>query len=115
MDDNLLKVPYVENLDKLIFNMHKELGHRNHNFVRQHFLKNNMFFKGITKKIMNICKIYQISNIKTNAKLRKREKSKLIIFNKPKVRYIADLTDIPLELRKGTDYLYILNIIDDFS
>ena len=39
----------------------------------------------------------------------------LIIFKRPRVRYIADITDIPLEIRKGTDYLYLLNIIDHFS
>ena len=47
--------------------------------------------------------------------MQKRKESKLIIFNKPKCRYVGDLTEIPFELRLNTKYIYIFTIIDRFS
>ena len=52
---------------------------------------------------------------KKNTQLKKREKAELIIFNKPKVRYVGDLTDIPTELKKDTKYNFIFSIIAHFS
>ena len=45
----------------------------------------------------------------------KREKTKMIIFNRPKIRYIDDLTDLSNEIKKNTKYLYLFIIIDHFS
>ena len=45
----------------------------------------------------------------------KREKSKIILFNKPKIRYIGDLRDIPNKLKVNSKYNYIFTIIDHFS
>ena len=45
----------------------------------------------------------------------KREKTKMIIFNRPKIRYIGDLTDLSNEIKKNTKYLYLFIIIDHFS
>ena len=111
----LLKVPFLQNLEKYIYDIHKNLNHSNHNIVRKEIIKNNYFFKGITKTVKHICKNCAICNIKSNIKIQKREKTKLIIFNKPKYRYIIDLTDIPTELTIGTNYKYLINIIDHFS
>ena len=45
----------------------------------------------------------------------KLEKVKLIIFNKPHSWYIADITDISTEIRANTSYLYLLNIMENFT
>jgi hypothetical protein len=39
----------------------------------------------------------------------------MIIFNRPKIRYIGDLTDLSNEIKKNTKYLYLFIIIDHFS
>lgn len=39
----------------------------------------------------------------------KREKTKMIIFNRPKIRYIDDLTDLSNEIKKILNiYTYLL-------
>ena len=56
-----------------------------------------------------------IRNIKIKRKLEKCEKVKLIIFNKQRARYIADIADIPTKIRENTNYLYLLNIVDHLT
>ena len=45
----------------------------------------------------------------------KREHSKVIILDKPKNRYVLDLTEFPLNFDTKSEYKYILNIIYQFS
>ena len=45
----------------------------------------------------------------------KRPPCKIIIFDKPKDRYLIDLTEIPFEISKDCNYKFICNIIDHFS
>ena len=112
---NLLKVPLVKNINNFIYDLHKQIGHRNSNSVRIELIKRNFYFKGVISVIKNICNECQICHMKQNIALKKRENSKIIIFSRPRYRYIGDLTDIPHELRKNTKYLYMFNIIDHFS
>ena len=62
-----------------------------------------------------VCSNCAICNLKIKGKLNKKEKVKLIIFNKPKARFVADLTDIPTDIKGNSPYLYLINIIDHFS
>ena len=45
----------------------------------------------------------------------KRETPKQILTYYPKQRYLMDLTELPLELKKDNNYSYLFNIIDHFS
>ena len=45
----------------------------------------------------------------------KREPSKQIITYYPRQRYIMDITELPIELKLSSKYIYLLNIIDHFS
>ena len=45
----------------------------------------------------------------------KREPSKQIIFTHPNERLLADLTELPYDLKYNNNYQYLLNIIDHFS
>ena len=45
----------------------------------------------------------------------KREPTKQIIFTKPFERFLADLTELPIELTENSNIKYQLNIIDHFS
>lgn len=48
-------------------------------------------------------------------KLYIREPCRQIIMERPKQRYIKDLTYIPSDLCKSTKFKYLLNIVDHFS
>ena len=61
--------------------------------------------------IMNLCEVC----IQKNYKFYKRIPSKQLIFNRPKDRYVIDLTYIPIDLMKNKNNIYLLNIIDHFS
>ena len=79
-------------------------------------MSRNIYYKGITSDTNKVIKECPICNIKINYKNKnKREISKLIIFKRPKFRYIGDLSDIPNELKAGTKFLHIFIIIDHFS
>ena len=105
----------MQNIHKYIYDIHKQFGHRNHNSIREELKKRHIYFKGIYSTIKKVCLSCGICNIKIKTKIAKREKAKLIIFNKPRSRYIVDITDIPTEIRANTNYLYLLNIVDHFT
>ena len=45
----------------------------------------------------------------------KKAKSNIILFIRPKFRYIGDLRYIQKELEENNNYMYIYSIIDHFS
>lgn len=116
---DLLTVPFVQDMHKYIYSIlygiYKQLGHRNHNTIREEIKKRNIYFKGIYNTIQKVWNSCCICNIKIKTKIAKSEKYKLIIFNKSCSRYIEDITDIPTELRVNTPYLYLLNVVDHFT
>ena len=59
--------------------------------------------------------MYSLSNGKKINIKNKIEKSNIILFNRPKYRFIGDLSYIPTELKINNNYLYIFIIIDHFS
>ena len=101
---DLFTVPFVQDIHKYIYDIHKQLGHRNHNTINEELKKRHIYFKGIYNTIQKVCKSCGICSIKIKTNMAKREKVKLIIFNKPRSRYIADITDIPTEIRANTNY-----------
>jgi len=65
------------------------------------------------EKITKNCNICKMKNYKFNKHF---TELKVIIFKKPKIRYIGDLTDIPIEIiDKNKNYNYIYTIKDNFS
>ena len=84
LDYKLCKVPFVQDLNAFIYNIHKKL------------------FKGITNVIKIVCSNFKICNLNKNIKFLKREKSKILIFNQPKIRYVADLMNVLSELSSGS-------------
>ena len=70
-------------------------------------MSRNIYYKGITSDTNKVIKECPICNIKINYKNKnKREISKLIIFKRPKFRYIGDLSDIPSELKAGKIFIH---------
>ena len=57
-----------------------------------------------------MCNFYQ-----KNRNFYKRAPSKIILFDKTKDRYLIDLTEIPFEISKNYNYIFICNIIGHFS
>ena len=122
---DLKKIPFTKNILDFLYKIHSDDAHREINSLRDSVLNKNYFYKGITKdlnKVINNCSICKIKNKPID--LTKKEKYKLIVFNEPKQRYLADLAVIPKELvnnleNKNYDinnkYKYILTIVDHFS
>ena len=73
-----------------------------------------IFYHGIYDDLENIVHICPICTQK-NIVFYKRIPTKQIIFNKPKERYVMDLTYLPIELCKKTKIKYLFNLIDHFS
>ena len=73
-----------------------------------------IFYHGIKYDVENINRLCNVC-IQKKVEFYKREPCKLIIMNEPRDRYIIDLTFLTYELYDGTDYRYLLNIVDHFS
>ena len=94
--------------------LHIEDGHKGSTSFRNYILKNNIYFQGLTFLIDYIIKNCAPWSVK-NKEILKREPSKQIITYYPRERYVMDLTELPLELKRNTNYNYLFNIIEHFS
>jgi len=122
---SLKKVPFVKDLKQFLYQFHSNTNHKGFEAFRKALINDNIYYKGIIKDIQNIidnCAICKLKNQKIN--LKKDEKFNLILFKKPKDRYIGDLTSIPIEFKNNVNntyydinknYNYIFTIIDHFS
>ena len=91
------------------------MRHRNHNIIREELIERIISFKGIYNIVKKVYYRCVICNAKNKANKTKSENFKLIIFQRPRVRYIFDLTDILIELRGNTKYLYISNVVNHLT
>ena len=98
----------------IIEDIHKKLNHRNWEDTRKEFLRQNWFYFGYVNDIKYIISKCSIC-LQKNRKFYKREPSKIILFERPKDRYLIDLTELPVEFKKANNCNYICNIIDHFS
>ena len=106
-----MKIPFEKDIIEYLKKLHSESGHTGRDAFKNYLIKNKIFYKGITKDIIKILKKCPICNIKhNNIKLSKKEKFKLIIFKKPKERYIADLTTIPYEFNNNNKSIKYANL-----
>lgn len=105
----LMRIPFEKDILKYLYKMHSKTAHRGIDSLRKYL-------------IINHCSICKLKNNKF--KIMKKEKFNLIVFNRPKIRYIGDLSVIPLELinnernvfyEKNKQYKYIFTIIEHFS
>ena len=110
------KVPFTDNMKNFLFNFHKKSNHLNDRYLINNIKNNGYNFKGIYKDVEYINKNRNICQMK-NYKFNKRYKNiKIIIFKKQRERYIADLTEIPIELLiNNKNYKFIYTIKDHFS
>ena len=104
-------------MDNFLYAIHKETNHKDAVALRRELLNRNFYYKGIIKDTENIVKNCSICNMKNiyNNKVKSEITNKIIIFNRPKYRYVGDITTIPNELKKNNNYQYIFVIIDHFS
>ena len=120
-----MKVPFNKNNIEYLNQIHSENAHRGFDFMRNFFISKNIYYKGIIKDIKLIIRKCSICKLKKNELITiKKEKFNLIIFQRPKERYIGDLSVIPYEFLKNKEnkyfdinskYKYIFTIIDHFS
>ena len=121
----LMHVPFTKDIITFLKNIHSKILHRGVNGLRLELIKRRIYYFGISKDIKRViseCAICKIKNSKV--KLYKKEKFKTIIFKRPRDRYIADITQIPIEFlnnkqnkyyKENITFKYILTILDHFS
>ena len=66
-----MKVPFVKDILKYIYDIHSKNNHRGIDAIRNYFIKNKIFYKGIIKDIksvINNCAICKIKNSKVDLK-----------------------------------------------
>ena len=110
----LLYIPETLNILKFLNDKHIEDGHKGISSLRNYLSYNNIYFEGATYLTEYIVKNCTSCAGKNKSKL-KREPGKKIITYYPKQRYIMDITELPLELKAHTYFLYLFSIIDHFS
>ena len=82
-----------------MYKIHSETAHRGIDSLRKYLLSNNIYYKGVIKDIRYIKDHCSICKLKNNKFIiMKKENFNLIVFDRPKIRYIGDLSIIPLEL-----------------
>ena len=118
-------ISFVKDIEVFLNQIHIETAHRGRDALRNALLEKNIYYKGIISDINSIINKCTICNLKNNKpKLLKADKYKLVIFDRPKERYIGDLTSIPIEFINNTNnifyeinkgYKYIFAIVDHFS
>jgi hypothetical protein len=123
--NSLFQVPFTKNIIEYLRTIHSKTCHRGINSLRTELISRKVYYLGIMKDIKTVISHCLICKLKRNKiDLSKKEKFNLIIFKRPKDRYIADLTYIPLEFTNNKNnkfyeenkkYKYILTITDHFS
>ena len=99
-----MEIPFVKDIKEFMNNIHKKSMHKGINGMRDELLNRRIYYKGIIKDIEFTIKNCPICSIKKkNKNFVKKEKFNLIIFHKPRERYIADLSYIPLEFTNNKD------------
>ena len=110
----LLKIPYNMDYYANLSELHKNNFHCSFRRLIDKFNISGYTYKGLYEDAETIVKTCPIC-IQKERQFYKREPSKQIVFNKPKERYIGDITELPREIIIKTDIKYQFNIIDHFS
>ena len=113
-DYDLLKIPYKFDYYKMLEDLHKKSSHCSIKKLLNAFNNKGFTYHGLFTDCKIIIKSCNICAQKKR-KFLKKESCQQIIFKKPFDRFIADITELPYELIKDTEYKYQLNIIDHFS
>jgi len=112
---NLFKMPFIKDINEYILNIHKEMNHLSFEYLRKEFIKREIYYHGITNDIKSSLSRCEICKLKSIKLTKLKDACKIIIFDKPKMRYVGDLTNIPFELKQNTKFNYIFMIVDHFS
>ena len=70
-----MKVPLTKNITDYLKNIHSKNEHRGIEFMRNHLLNNNIFYKGMNKDIHNVVNICGICELKNNTIIETKNKN----------------------------------------
>ena len=113
-DYYLLKIPYNFDYYKKLNDLHVKKCHCSLNILSKEFMRLGYTYKGLYKDCKNIIEFCHICSQKKK-EYYKREPTKQLIFTHPNERLLADLTELPFELKENNKYKFLLNVIDHFS
>ena len=89
----LRKIPNVKNVISLLEELHKEINHQGYKKLKTKIDELKIYYKGINEDMKNISNLCDIC-IKKKVVYYKREPSKQIIMERPKERFVMDITYI---------------------
>ena len=98
----------------LIQKCHSDTNHKSNDALNEKIKEEKITWKGISNDIN-----YYIQNCVTcqckNSSIIKRPHIKQILFDKPRQRYILDLSELPALIKENTEFKYFMHIIDHYS
>ena len=110
----IFRIPTLFECIDLIKKFHSDTNHRSNDALKEKFKEEKISWKGISNDIN-----YFIHNCVTcqlkNSSIVKRPFIKQILFDKPRQRYILDLSELPDLIKENTDFKYFMHLIDHYS
>ena len=91
------------------------MNHLSFEYLRKEFIKREIYYHGITNDIKSSLSRCEICKLKSIKLTKLKDACKIITFDKPKMSYEGDSTNIPFELKQNTKFNYIFMIVDHFS
>ena len=109
-----LNIPYQSEINPMLSYIHYNNMHLKKEGMYKKVIENGFFWSGYTKEVdLFIKSCGECYSVKYSKPLDK--KPIIIKTYGPHIRYQADLWYLPDELKKGSKYLYVLDVIDHFS
>ena len=113
-NNKIYRVPKLFECIDLMKKFYSDTNHRSNDTLFEKFKAEKIYWKGISNDIK-----YYIQNCVTcQSKKRaiiKKPFIKQILFDKPRQRYILDLSDLPALIKENTEYKYFMHIFDHYS
>ena len=107
-------VPKLFECRKKLNDFHISTHHRGYDTLIKKFNDEKIYWKGISQDINFYILNCSICQCKNHSHF-KNPFIKQILFNKPKDRYIIDLTNCPDNIKDNTNYKFMLHIVDHYS
>lgn len=112
--EHWMNVPYEYEIIPMLSFIHYNNLHLKKEGMCKKIIESGFFWAGYTNTVQSF-----IENCgkchSDNHMLKIEKKPKIITSNGPHIRYQGDIWYLPEDLKKGTPYLYILDLIDHFS
>ena len=113
-NNNIYRVPTLFECIELIKKFHSDTNHRSSDALKEKFKEEKISWKGISNDINYFIQHCATCQFKNRAII-KKPFVKQILFDKPRQRYILDLSELPSLIKENTEFKYFMHVIDHYS